>query len=167
MFSWESGWKKPDPLCDPERMRLCGLLSPSGRPAHGRCGLPWSVPEDLEKAGQVLESKGFKKFGELHIHHIAYIRENLEVEMHFAVGGIPSSAPGERVRNAFADILEQSKEIQLEGGRVRVPSDFHHGLSLLLHTNQHLQGDGIGLRHLCDWAVFAGKFSDREFRGTV
>ena len=45
-----------------------------------------------------------------------------------------------------------------------MPSHFHHGLNLLLHTNQHLLGEGLGLRHLCDWAVFAAGFSDEEFR---
>ena len=42
-----------------------------------------------------------------------------------------------------------------------VPSDFHHGLILLLHTARHMTTGGIGLRHLCDWAVFAAYMGDR------
>lgn len=120
---------------------------------------------DLERAGRILEEEGFRVLEEKHVHHIAYLWGNTEVEMHFAVGGIPRGKPGELVRACLADILEQAREIPVEGGRIRVPSDFHHGLNLLLHTNQHLLGEGIGLRHLCDWAVFAAAFSEEEFRG--
>lgn len=28
----------------------------------------------------------------------------------------------------------------------------------------HLLGEGIGLRHLCDWAVFADSLKEKEFR---
>ena len=34
---------------------------------------------------------------------------------------------------------------------------------MLLHVAGHLISTGIGLRHLCDWAVFVAKFSDEEF----
>ena len=35
---------------------------------------------------------------------------------------------------------------------------------MLLHTASHLTSEGVGLRHLCDWVVFASTLSDREFR---
>ena len=35
-----------------------------------------------------------------------------------------------------------------------VPSDAHHGLILLLHMGHHMVAEGLGLRHLCDWALF-------------
>jgi hypothetical protein len=34
---------------------------------------------------------------------------------------------------------------------------------LLLHTAAHLTSEGVGLRHLCDWAVFAAGIPDRTF----
>lgn len=34
---------------------------------------------------------------------------------------------------------------------------------MLLHVAGHLINTGIGLRHLCDWAVFVAKFSDEGF----
>ena len=43
-------------------------------------------------------------------------------------------------------------------------SAFHHGLVQLMHTAEHMVTSGVGLRHLCDWAVFAASFSDEEFR---
>jgi len=35
-----------------------------------------------------------------------------------------------------------------------VPTDFHHCFILLCHMAAHLTELGIGLRRLCDWAVF-------------
>ncbi len=35
---------------------------------------------------------------------------------------------------------------------------------MLLHTATHMINSGIGLRHLCDWAVFVGKLEEKEFR---
>ena len=35
---------------------------------------------------------------------------------------------------------------------------------MLLHVISHMTKEGIGLRHLCDWAVFVQKISDAEFK---
>ena len=51
----------------------------------------------------------------------------------------------------------------MSNGSCVVPSKFHHGLILLLHTANHLTNEGVGLRHLCDWAVFVNSFSNDEF----
>ena len=48
-------------------------------------------------------------------------------------------------------------------GAISLPSHFHHGLVILLHTCCHLTTEGIGLRQLCDWAAFVSTFSDKEF----
>ena len=84
--------------------------------------------------------------------------------MHFEPAGVPYGKPGELVREYMKDVMEQAREIQVEGEKLRVPSRFHHGLILLLHTSHHLTGEGIGLRHLCDWAVFVASMTDEEFR---
>ena len=47
-----------------------------------------------------------------------------------------------------------------------MPDKFHHGLIILLHTANHLTNEGVGLRHLCDWAVFVNNFSNEEFINT-
>ena len=45
----------------------------------------------------------------------------------------------------------------------QVPSDFHHGLVMLLHLYSHLMDAGIGIRHLCDWALFLNSIEEKEF----
>ena len=83
--------------------------------------------------------------------------------MHFAISGVPQGEDGASFRTELEGLIRESKTIQTKAGPVIVPSDYHHGLIILLHTGSHLLSEGIGLRHLCDWAVFVNHFSDDEF----
>ena len=122
------------------------------------------VPEEfIEKADTVLISKGFNKLKRKHISHLVYFGDNAHYELHFDIPGIPDGENGEVVRSYFSDIFEKSNRIQNEGSPCSIPSKFHHGLILLLHTVHHLTGEGIGLRHLCDWAVFENTISNDDF----
>ena len=121
-------------------------------------------PDHLERAGEILKAEGFTPWEEEHICHVVYRKENIHLEMHFEPAGVPYGKPGELVREYMKDVMEKAREIQVEGEKLRVPSRFHHGLILLLHTSHHLTGEGIGLRHLCDWAVFVASMTDEEFR---
>lgn len=124
---------------------------------------------DLEKAGILLEQAGFvsveKNDNEC---HIAYHRKVNGIrsiwEMHWEPNGIPKGGVGELTKKYLSDIIETAIPCTISGSKCLVPSPFHHGLIMLLHTASHLINTGIGLRHLCDWAVFADKFSDEEFK---
>ena len=118
-------------------------------------------PEDVPRARGILEANGFKTDDEgvgLHYH---YTKDKSVFELHLGINGIPKSEQGEIIKGYFADIFEKSA--QNKDGFI-VPSDFHHGLIILLHMVSHLIADGFGLRHLCDWAVFVAHFSDEEFK---
>lgn len=121
--------------------------------------------EDLERAGKVLEEHGLKPWEEEHISHIVYRGPWMHYEMHFNLAGTPYGEIGDQVREYTKDIFEKAEVKKVVSGEAVLPSPFHHGLILLLHTCHHLTGEGIGLRHLCDWAVFENSFSDAEFRG--
>jgi hypothetical protein len=86
------------------------------------------------------------------------------LEAHFEPAGVPKGKAGELVRSYFEDIFDTSVQIETDDGTFVVPDNFHHGLVLLLHTCHHLTGEGIGLRQLCDWAVFANSLSNDEFK---
>ena len=75
--------------------------------------------------------------------------------------GIPQN--DRTIHACLADILEKAKPLDFEDGICLVPSPFHHGLILLLHTISHLTGSGVGLRHLCDWLVFENSLTENEF----
>ena len=67
------------------------------------------------------------------------------------------------VRSYLQDLLEKSHVAEELSFPVRVPSDFHHGLVMLLHLSSHLMGAGIGIRHLCDWALFLNSIEEKNF----
>ena len=124
------------------------------------------LPQDTEKVDGLLCSNGFKKFadsGNQEI-HIGYKSESgIICELHRKINGIPKNEVGQKISEYFSDIIENSVLIDNE---FICPNDFHHGLILLLHTASHLTKEGVGLRHLCDWAVFVEKFSEQEFCDT-
>ncbi len=122
--------------------------------------------EDFKKAGDVLISEGFKrehesKDGDI---HEAYTRNTFSIwELHRCLNGIPEGEIGESIRSRLSKIIDQSKLIKLENSEFRIPDEFSHGLIMLLHTASHLTSEGVGLRHLCDWAVFVSRYSDSDF----
>ena len=120
--------------------------------------------QDLEKVGKFLESKGFSclKMKEYH-HHIDYQKGKICLEVHFDPPGIPKGEMEPIVRSYLQDLLEKSRVAEELSFPVRVPSDFHHGLVMLLHLSSHLMGAGIGIRHLCDWALFLNSIEEKEF----
>ncbi len=120
---------------------------------------------DVSKAIKVLEQNGFKRDQyEFTTNQSAYKRPPNSVwEIHKSVTGIPNNDVGKLIREMFSDIFETASLSNKDGLQYYVPSRFNHGLILLLHKASHMTTGGLGLRHLCDWAVFVSKFNDREF----
>lgn len=126
--------------------------------------------EDAERGGELLRSLGFRETAERdNPIHQAYVRRGedgrcSEWELHWLPNGIPRNETGERIRELLADSVETACLHETDNGAYLVPDDFHHGLMILIHTAMHLMHSGVGLRHLCDWAVFASHFSGDAFR---
>ena len=119
---------------------------------------------DLERVDRLLTADGYIPVKKEHSHHITYNKNGIRAEMHFLPPGIPEGKTGELIKSFFCNITEEASEAATSVGAIKAPSDFHHGMLLLLHTVHHLTGDGLGLRHLCDWAVFAATLTEDSFR---
>ena len=119
--------------------------------------------EDIEKATEVLKAEGFTPWDTEHICHIVFRKENMHFEMHFEPAGMPEGKAGEQIRSYLEDVFEKAELIKTESATFLKPSDFHHGLIILMHTYHHMLSEVIGLRHLCDLAVFFDRFSNDEF----
>lgn len=85
-------------------------------------------------------------------------------ELHHSVNGIPNSEVGELIEAEMEKAISTAEIVEVDGSTCRLPDKLHHGLIMLLHTASHLTSEGVGLRHLCDWVVFASAMSDAEFR---
>ena len=122
-----------------------------------------SDTDDFEKATEVLKENKYEPTGKNHDVHDIYLGKICRCEMHFQPSGIPHGKAGVKVRKYLSGLLEKSETVSTELGELTVPSTYHHGLIILLHMCHHLTGDGLGLRHLCDWAVFLYKIGEEKF----
>ena len=123
-------------------------------------------PDNIIKADKLLKSIGFLTKDDIRgdAVHIGYKRKDgISCELHRRIGWAPNNSVGDTVNKYLTDIFEKSTEYKASNVRCVIPSNFHHGIILLLHTATHLTHEGIGLRHLCDWAVFVNSFSSEEF----
>ena len=96
--------------------------------------------------------------------HIAFKRDPMSIwEQHRSINGIPEGDVGKLIQREIDSTIETARMITLDGTACRVPDTFHHGLIILLHMISHMTSEGIGLRHLSDWAVFVNRLTDDEF----
>ena len=123
-------------------------------------------PDDIAKADKLLNSIGFATTDDIDGDdmHIGYKRKDgISCELHRRINGVPNNDASNTINKYTADIFAKTQEFKTSNGSCLVPSNFHHGIILLLHTASHLTSEGVGLRHLCDWAVFVNSFSNDEF----
>ena len=123
--------------------------------------------ENVSQAGKLLESIGFTvDHGEEDDGiHIAYTRPPMSIwELHHSVNGIPNNEVGELIKTEMDKAISTAETVEVDSSTCRLPDKLHHGLIMLLHTASHLTSEGVGLRHLCDWVVFASALSDAQFR---
>ena len=121
---------------------------------------------DIDGAAKALEANGFTtndRIGTEFGHHLVFKNKKDHFELHYEVCEYPKSSVTPVLKEYMSDIIECSSEAYEELVRYRKTSDFHHGLNLLIHSQQHMTSEGIGLRHLCDWAVFVDSMSERDF----
>lgn len=121
---------------------------------------------DFERAKSAVLGAGFEvDHGEsADSLHIAFKREPSSIwEQHRSLNGIPEGAVGDLIKEEIGRVIDTAEPVTVDGATCLIPDTFHHGLILLLHMASHLTSEGIGLRHLCDWAVFADSMESDAF----
>ena len=169
---------------DFEHVRICNIMKNAGIPCTVLKGFASALyypdplmrsmgdvdflvdTDDFEEASKALIENGYESNGKNHDVHDVFLGNVCRCEMHFQPSGIPEGKAGVKVRKYLSGLLENSQKVQTELGEITVPSVFHHGLIILLHMCHHLTGDGLGLRHLCDWAVFLNSIGEEKFEKT-
>ena len=122
---------------------------------RGMGDVDFYVPPSLqERALQLLLENGFETVEAGKEHHTVLKKQGSKFELHFDLPGVPEGPTGDRIRALLADLTDTGELTTSDTATFVRPTHFHHGLILLLHTQQHLLCEGLGLRHICDWSVF-------------
>ena len=120
-------------------------------------------PAQRAEVEQLLEENGYENWNTAHICHVVFPKGSAHLEMHFEISGIPYGKPGEIIRDFMKDAMAHRKTAAFDEWKFPAPDDLHHGLIILLHMQHHMLGEGLGLRHLCDWACYVQKTADEPF----
>lgn len=110
-----------------------------------------------------LMAAGYKRDGMEHISHRIFKKVGAHLEMHYQVPGIPVGEKGEKVRAFLKEAVACGECKQGGLAEFYAPEPKHHGLIILLHMQHHNLDDGLGLRHLCDWAAFIKATQNEAF----
>lgn len=121
------------------------------------------APNMIAKVTEILKGEGFTPWEEEHICHIVLRKPGAHLEMHFEPAGMPDGKAGDLMRLYLANIFNEAETVEIDGISFTKPSDFHHGLILLMHTYHHLLSEGIGVRHLLDWSAFISSLDEDTF----
>ena len=130
--------------------------------------------DQYEETITKLIASGWKSSSANHARHDSFYKNGIELELHREIKGIPNGTDGiiteysdveDKVREYLSDLIETAVNVNTQQGVVIIPDDFHHGLIMLLHVASHMINDGgVGLRHLCDWAVYVNRVDFVNYR---
>lgn len=111
-------------------------------------------PSQQKPVENALLENGYQKSHADHPNHVIFRKSSAHLEMHFEVAGVPYGWQGEAVRRFLKEAVFQTQKREQEMGNFNAPNDIYHGLILLLHMQHHMLGERLGVRHLCNWAVY-------------
>lgn len=123
----------------------------------------------IEQASSVLVSQGFHapKDSFVHPYHIDFYKNGVVVELHYAVSGFPDSIAGREAKQYLELWPDHIHQKHIGDYTFQCLSDSHQALSLLIHMERHMTTGCIGLRQLCDWAVFLTSITPDYFADII
>ena len=91
------------------------------------------------------------------MHEITYTAPYLRIELHLSLFPADSLAYGD-LNALFPSVHERAVDFNADGVTVRTLSPTDHLLYLIGHAFKHFLHSGVGIRQVCDIAVFAEHF---------
>lgn len=127
------------------------------------------VPECKEKASEVLNKLGFSAPEESYIHpyHIDFYGYGVVVELHFAASTYPGNIGGIKAKEVMESCWSSIRHESIRDYVFPCLNQLHQALSLLTHMERHMTSGCIGLRQLCDWAIFISKLPVTVYRENI
>lgn len=122
----------------------------------------------VEQVQQILQRNGYRMHESDHNFHIGFDRDGAYVEIHYDVISLPDCKGANAVQKETAHFLDHTDRGQVRTHTFPVLAQHHQALMLLLHMVRHMMEGGIGLRQLCDWAMYLANADAEHFtRNTV
>lgn len=123
----------------------------------------------VDRASEILVSQGFHAPEDsfAHSYHIDFYKNSIVVELHYAVSAFPDSCAGTEAKHYMESWQNQLRQKHIGNYTFQCFSDSHQALSLLLHMERHMTTGCIGLRQLCDWAVFLTSVMPEYFEDQI
>lgn len=115
---------------------------------------------DYIKTKDLLLANDYECVSTNHEYEMEFRKDDVVYELHKRINGIPDNKTGEKVQSLFDDVFDNAVLMNNEFYTFMSPDVFCHGLIMLLHVARHMITGGIGLRHLCDWVMFAHSIRD-------
>lgn len=120
-------------------------------------------PRECMRAVELLCANGYSAQAlNLTIHEVVE-RSGVRIEPHYMVAEIPDTPAGKVVSSFLENATDAAVTEEIPPYSFKVLSTPHQAVALLLHMERHMLHDGIGLRQLCDWAVFVNKKTDNDY----
>lgn len=114
-------------------------------------------PQEQVKTVKLLQKNGYSDiYDKSHHCHFTIRKNGITVEVHKEPNGLfinEDSIIKEKLNDFFSDALET---VKTETG-IPMLDDKHQALVLIIHKLEHFLSGGLGLRQVCDWAVFVEK----------
>lgn len=108
----------------------------------------------MKAVDSILRAQGYSVSDSDHPFHCDYRKNSIIVEVHYAVTDPPVSKSGRAAVATMCSFLDHAEMVEVCETQFLSFSEPHKALVLLLHIEHHMVEKGIGLRQLCDWAVY-------------
>lgn len=122
--------------------------------------------EEYDEIYDFLLNQGYQLIGEKQEkkHHFAICGKKYVIEVHKRPGGTRLNGTTDQtdLLYFFQEGLNEIVWTDCCGYRIPVLPPVYNAMILLLHTAQHMK-EGIGLRHILDWMMFAEHCVDDDF----
>ena len=113
--------------------------------------------ENKNEVEELLKENGYEMWDMPHPSHSVFNKGNAHLEMHFEVAGLPNNNSKDYIRTFLKPATKEIIKKVNQFGAFNSPNELYHGIIILLHMQHHMQKEGLGLRHLCDWACYVNK----------
>ena len=127
------------------------------KPQHRPCGDIdiWLFGKQKEADEALIKDKGIE-IDSSHHHHTVYYWHDFMVENHYDFINVHHHKSNAKIESILKELgRDDSHSVELFGEKVYLPSPNLHALFLLKHMMMHFAAEGIMLRQLLDWGLYA------------